>query len=448
MNAKELLIPERARVQKTYLIAAVILSLAFGSTSTVAAQELHCYAGWTAAYKCMEHCGPCPNDGANRPSRVYVPPPQPAPPDPAIAAIADGDAATARQDWDAAIAAYQKALQSRPNDAAILASLRNAMDRRQMEMDAQIDSRDAAALQALRQRIEDQTGAALLQSLLNNVEDESAAQRLNAIYDNARLDPSIAVAPAVRMNSADLWRSYPVFAHPVPANSPPLKVIAQLQPQVRDLDREIRQAQEALRRLIASNSVNDEEREFWVRQSEEATVDAQDLSLSLLIDLLGARADELSAQNHQKREVVMDRLIAECDRNGPSPRIVNGYESLVGTKHDLERLHQEIRLAGKENDLRVRIRDFSMDHAEPNLEIVWDVMSQFEIVENLTGPWADMLNASYTIYRQATAAQHLALFQSNDEKTYQASQTLLALIAKLRDQKASLEKQNPIQSAP
>ncbi|MGH9563390.1 MAG: hypothetical protein ACRD3S_18200 [Terracidiphilus sp.] len=66
---------------------------------------------------------------------------------------------------------------------------------------------------------------------------------------------------------------------------------------------------------------------------------------------------------------------------------------------------------------------------------MWDVASQFQIVEDLTGPWADMLNASYTLYRQALNVQHLAAFQANNEKTYEASKTLGLLIRRLEAQK-------------
>ncbi|MGH9563391.1 MAG: hypothetical protein ACRD3S_18205, partial [Terracidiphilus sp.] len=134
-------------------------------------------------------------------------------------------------------------------------------------------------------------------------------------------------------------------------------------PDVRNIDKQIQQAQNALRALIKANATDDKEREYWVGQLEETTVEAQDLSISLIVDAFGARADELSTKNDEKREQVLNRLIAECDANGPSPRIVSGYKTLLGTKRDLDRLHQEIRLAGKENYLRARIRDFSMNEA-------------------------------------------------------------------------------------
>jgi hypothetical protein len=390
----------------------------------------------------MEHCGPCPR--ASAPPRVYRTPQVSAPavsvsdtppPDPAIALIDVGDAAFERRDWDAAISSYKAALESRPGDEDILARLRNAINRRQMEINARVDEQGSADIAGVIRRVEDQTHAAPIESLLQHAEDESAAQRLSALFDNARNSAEAGAAPAVRAGNGSTQPLYPILLGPVPANSPPVKVLAQLQPQVRDIDREIGQAQEALRRLIESNAKGGEEREAWVKESEEATVDAQDLSLSLLLDLVGARADELADANKETRKVVLERLLAECDKNGPSKRIVDGYKTLVGTKKDLERLKQELRLAGKEDDLRVKIRDFSTDRAEPNLEIVWNVVSQFQIVEDLTGPWEHMLNASYTIYRQATSMQRLAQFQENDEKTYQSSKVLGLLIRKLEAQK-------------
>jgi hypothetical protein len=41
-----------------YFIIAPLLLWAAPSSA-----QLHCNANWTAAYKCMEHCGPCPNTG-------------------------------------------------------------------------------------------------------------------------------------------------------------------------------------------------------------------------------------------------------------------------------------------------------------------------------------------------------------------------------------------------
>jgi tetratricopeptide (TPR) repeat protein len=399
----------------------------------------------------MEHCGPCPR--ASAPPRVYRPPvvsapvvsaPAAPPPDPAIALIDDGDAAYERGDWDAAISHYKAALESRPGDEDILTRLRNAINRRQMEINARVDEKGSADIAGVIRRVEDETHEAPVEAVLQHAEDESAEQRLSAMYDNAH-DASVSdTAPAVRAGDGSAQPLYPIFLGPVPANSPPVKVLAQLQPQVRDIDKEIRRAQEALRRLIESNAKGGEEREAWVKESEEATVDAQDLSLSLLLDLIGERADELADANKETRKVVLDRLLAECDKNGPSKRIVDGYKTLVGTEKDLERLKQELRLAGKEDDLRVKIRDFSTDRAEPNLEIVWDVVSQFQIVEDLTGPWEHMLNASYTIYRQATSMQRLTQFQENDEKTYQASKTLGLLMRKLEAQrKAEAARKKP-----
>lgn len=418
-----------------------------------ASAQFHCAKPgvWSPAYACMEHCGPCP--AANPPPRVYRPPVVPSPvvsapaeppPDPAIALIDDGDAAFERGDWDAAISSYRAALESRPGDEEILARLRNAINRRQMEINARVDEKGSADIAGVIRRVEDETHAAQVESVLHNAEDEAAAQRLSVIFDNARDASEAEAAPAVQAGDGSAQPLYPIFMGPIPANSPPVKVLAQLQPQLRDIDKEIRHAQEALRRLIESNAKGGEEREAWVKESEEATIDAQDLSLNLLLDLIGARAGELADANKETRKVVLDRLLAECDKNGPSARIVDGYKTLVGTEKDLERLKQELRLAGKESDLRVRIRDFSTDHAEPNLETVWNVMSQFQIVEDLTGPWEHVLNASYTIYRQATSMQRLAQFQDNDERTYQASKTLGLLIRKLEAQKkAEAARRNP-----
>jgi hypothetical protein len=368
--------------------------------------------------------------------------------------IEDGDAAFESEDWDMAISDYEAVLELRPNAEDIRARLEEAKRRRQIEITAGINDNFTRQLDQTQKRIENITQGAALDKIQKHTEAESVNQQLDLIYDNLQRQAANAslqanagndstkpphqalLTPAVASNSQPI---YPILLGPVPANSPPVKVLTKLQPKIRNIDKEIHDAQEALRRLVDSNSNDNEEREAWVKESEEATLDAQKLSLDLLFDLIGERVDEQAELNGEKQTLVFERLKAELDGGVPSKRIVSRYETLRASGRDLERIQQEIRLGGKLNDLNEKITNFSIYKSESNLETIWDVMSQFKKVEELTGPWEHLLNAGYTIYRQASSIQRMSVFRANNEKTYQASKTLGLLIQKLVAEKKAEE---------
>src|SRR5229473_2643939 len=81
---------------------------------------------------------------------------------------------------------------------------------------------------------------------------------------------------------------YPALLRPILANSHPAIVLSKSQPKIKEVDEEIHRAQEALRRLIESNKQSEEDRMEWTKESAEATIDAENLSVSLVIDLVGA----------------------------------------------------------------------------------------------------------------------------------------------------------------
>lgn len=430
---------------------AVFLLVAGLVSACPAFAQLHCEPYWTAAYKCMEHCGPCPNAGPVGPSPAEIQRQQEmakaareeaarkeaerlAAEKQARAEAADraGVEAGNRGDWATAADKFMEALEDAPDSAEIRAHL----DQAKIALENQTTSTEIAEL---RQRIENAITAANLDVVRERTENKITVERLNQMYDN--MQPGLTSQPAVRAGGMDGLTNrvafvYPVLLHPVTPNSPPARVLAASQPKIKEIDAEIRGAQEALRRLIASNGLDEEERAHWTEESEKATVDAKDLSLSLLIDLIGAHVDGLAEANREKRELVLDRLLKEADGNGPSKRIVSGYLSLVSTKKDLDRLQQEVRLAGKDNELRVRIRDFSMhEDTEFTRETFWDVVSQIGKVEELAGPSKDLLDAAYTIYRQAASFQRLSATEANNEKTLQAAASLGRYIVRLEARK-------------
>jgi hypothetical protein len=112
---------------------------------------------------------------------------------------------------------------------------------------------------------------------------------------------------------------------------------------------------------------------------------------------------------------------------------------LVDRKEQLERRAEKLRLTGKLNDLSDKIEngDKPIDEKAQyaawiaNWQAVWDTVSQSKKVEELTGPWADILDSAYTIYRQADSLDHLAQLENNDDKVLAAQASLQRLVRQL-----------------
>jgi hypothetical protein len=347
--------------------------------------------------------------------------------------------AAARGDWKEAADKFMDALEYAPESAEIRAHLDRANT-------ALADQGTAADIVALRQRIQDAITAAGLDAFRERMEDETREQSLNRLYDNMRSQAE--AAPVVSGVNSGVPVLYPILLRPISPNSPPAKVLAQSQPKIKNVDDEIHEAQEALRRLIESNSRNEELRKEWVKESEEATVDAQDLSLSLLLDLIGAHVDHLAETNKEERDIVLQHLLNRAEENGKQNSIHAAYGALVNRKEELERIQSELRLAGKENDLRVEIRDFDMEKGKtPTLENLWTVVNSFKKVEDMAGPWKDLLDATGTIYQQAVSFYNLSKVQDNNEKTLQAAASLQQYIrrleAKKKAQKLDVARETP-----
>jgi uncharacterized protein YutE (UPF0331/DUF86 family) len=226
---------------------------------------------------------------------------------------------------------------------------------------------------------------------------------------------------------------------PSQSNDPstfPAKILATYQPEIKEVEAEIHRAQDALRQLIRLNTQSEEQRLEWTKESEKATIDAQRLSVNLVIDLVGAQVDHLAKVAGQERAVALNHLLNRAERDGSGNSIHAAYGMLINRKDELERMHNDVRLIGKENDLRKKIEDFSVNKdAKFTMENLWDVVSQLKKVEELAGPSKDLLDAACTIYSQATSLDNLAMIQANQEKTLQAAAVLRDYIVRLEAQK-------------
>ena len=160
------------------------------------------------------------------------------------------------------------------------------------------------------------------------------------------------------------------------------------------------------------------------------------MSVSLFIDLIGAHVDHLAETNREERSVVLQHLLDRAEENGPQNSIHAAYGAVVNRKEELDRIASEVRLAGKTNDLRMKIRDFDMEKdKKPTWENLWDMITAFNKVEEMAGPTKDLLDAAYTIYRQAASWRALSIARSNDEKTLQAAASLQRYIQRLEARK-------------
>lgn len=108
--------------------AVMFLGLAVYPTSQTFAQ--HCNPAWTAAFKCVQHCGPCPNLPGG--SGGQAAPSAPAGPSPAELEgrrlNQEGIDAYNAGNYESARDFFQQALDKMPNDATIQSNLQKAKD--------------------------------------------------------------------------------------------------------------------------------------------------------------------------------------------------------------------------------------------------------------------------------------------------------------------------------
>jgi hypothetical protein len=344
--------------------------------------------------------------------------------------------AAAHGNWNAAANSFIKALGFAPDSQEIRAHLNRANT-------ALADAGTAADILALRQRVEDAITAAGLESWRRKLEDDVTAQRLAVLNQSLRSQvKQDARVKDVRASTAPQYGGprplYPIFLRPISPNSPPAKVLAKNQPKIKTVDDEILLAQNALRRLIESNTQSEEERLEWTRASEEATIDAKKLSLDLLFDFVGAHINYLIGVSDLERADVLTRVV---NRTDPENSIHSAYGMLVNRKEELIVLKNQVRLGHKAVELdRRREESSSGKNKKSDLENFWDLVSWFEKVDDLAGPSKDLVDATYTIYKQAVSFEHLAATRANQEKTLQAAAGLRRYILKLEAQKKSAAK--------
>jgi hypothetical protein len=235
---------------------------------------------------------------------------------------------------------------------------------------------------------------------------------------------------------------------PGPLRNIPAKVLENRQPDVAEVDRKIKQAQEALYRLIHSNQQSDDQRMEWTADSLDASEDAEKLSLNLVLDLIGAHVDYLADVNKEERAEVLDQLLSRSEAQSQGKSLHNIYGMMVDRKEELERIHSEVDLIGKENDLRGKLDDLEeANDSEFTREDMFDIVmnikdavgvlahKEFPAAVNLAGPAKDLLDSAYVIWKQAASMSRLSQIQGVQEQNLKAAASLRQYILKLEKQK-------------
>jgi hypothetical protein len=344
--------------------------------------------------------------------------------------------------WQDAVNWFTYAVQLAPDNAAFRADLLRATS-------ALHDASSAAQIHALQQKFRDSAAAQQVGSLSDRTQDDAAARRIAEIgvaFGNtaasARLtQPVPAVRPARPIAvpvPAPGMVLYPVLSKPVPPNSPIGATLARAQPQIRTVDARLRGAEEALRRLIRSNDASEEERGEWVRSSEEASIEAADLAITLTLDLAAANTEVKQVIQTYESEDVLTRLLSRSPQEAHRKSLHTAYGILKNRKAELERESKAVYALSKASDLRTRVRDFSMKNSELTRRDVWDsAMLLSRPLEDAGGTWTDLSDAALVIYKQASSLERLAVIQNNQEQSLKASQVLRAYIHRLQIEKAS-----------
>lgn len=402
--------------------------------------------------------GYCPGHNPPPPPRPQPRPPLPTPannaPDPALAEISQGDAFYTQGNWSAALWHYRQALALHPNDAHIQNLIATAA--------ANLERDQAAA----RDRAANAHAMEEINGLLSSMDATIAQQRQNAAA-TASIDAIGAAfdgrVPRHHSATTPASDALPVLSpdarpilflalhHPVPANSAPAMALLKAQPSLHQLDLEIARTQTALSRLIATNQVNSDQHTEWERESAEATNDAERIGLNLVFDLASAHVDHKIDENEERAGEALDELM-QTDPLQPVPDDLRKKgEQLIAERHHLKTAAEILR---NQKDLDNEVLDRN-DHETSSLTLadLYEVVTKIKKVEDLAGPSNDLIDAAYTIYRQADSLDHLAQLDLADERTLQASaalrRTLKTLVAQRIAVKArSLPVHNPTTASP
>ena len=341
----------------------------------------------------------------------------------------DGMAAYNRGGLDAASVLFMKAAQLEPGNALYHQHL--------VMVHVDQDSKGgAAAINAMSTELDSTAAAGKIDSFAADFDGRGRRPADDAlpVVDNRQL---VALMRPARMVS------FPVLPEPVPVDQPVGKTLTSHQKEIAAVDARLAETELALKRLMAQNNENQQQLDEWTESSEEASNDAARLGVSLVLDLMDADVDDLAKVNDESRDVALNAVINQGKDAATAEQTLN---KLVQVRKSLERAHEESRLAGKLETLREKIEDLHEPMKDPyfSREDILDMeMPAVKPIEEAMGPSRDLVDACYTIFKQAVSLDHMAAVEQDQEQSLRATQALRRTLKRLVEQRRMLAKQAP-----
>jgi hypothetical protein len=195
------------------------------------------------------------------------------------------------------------------------------------------------------------------------------------------------------------------------------------QPDIESLQDKIGRTQKILRQLIKSAGSDAAQREEWEKEAVEASGDAKLLSLNLTLDFIDAHiGNELKDANTELTNSVQT-ISSGVGADEPSRRagLHTAFAMLKDRRDELERLQNEMKITRKTEEIRQHVEALDGKGNQSTLELIYHVMSS--ATEKL-GPAKDLIDATYTIYREGASLGHLTSLNENANKYLEASKRL------------------------
>lgn len=336
-------------------------------------------------------------------------------------------------DYDSAILLFEEALANNPDDATIKQNLANAQHAKRQkdeeEKKADWNRKKAEAVSNLQGISSGDLG-------LSGFGDDNSVGLMG-------------LSPPKTIGNHE--GHYSVFHEPPPPGSSARIVLDLRQPDIKELDAKLKRARNVLRQLMAANNANEAAREEWAADSMEASEEAERLSLTLLLDLIDVHVDHLADANSGDRRQILNDLLNQPV--GPrKDRLHNLYGMLLNRRRELQRIHGEVDLAERSNDIRQRLANLkAADDSTLTVEDVHDFISSelqlYQMYSGIdldpTGPTQDLADAARVIIEQGMSLYHLSQIQGREEASSESVNRLMRYIAALEEQKQSVATKAP-----
>jgi tetratricopeptide (TPR) repeat protein len=289
---------------------------------------------------------------------------------------------------------------------------------------------------ALMQSFEDARAAAVVNGMVTGFDGRGADMQGDGeeglpVVDPDKTVPLARPAPEITV---------PALSRPVQADSTVGKVLTTHQRDLAEVGRKLAQAVAALQRLKGQNKESQQQLDEWRDSSEEASNDAERVGLALLLDLAGADVEDQQDLNKEQREEALNAVLSRISDADQRPQ--EAMKELYAERDSLERAEKDVDAAGKLETLREKIEDLHKPVTDPRFseEDVLDmVLAVDKPLEDAIGPFRDLTDAAYTVYKQAVSLDHMAVIEKNQEQSLRAAEALRRTVKMLVARKRALE---------